>query len=104
MIQTACESCVTTVIEKTAAVYFTTMADWLKQPDQSFQLCSQCSSDHVNHNGRLPLKLTAAKARHDENGPLTIKFFSSNVTDNIRGNTQELNSFWDILTQFCLDF
>lgn len=35
----------------------------------------------------LPLKLTAAKACHDENGPLTVKFVPCDVT-----NTTSLSS------------
>ena len=51
LLQTACESCVTTVIEKNTG---------LKQADQLCQLCSQCSSDPVNHDGSTAFKINSS--------------------------------------------
>lgn len=56
LIPTACESCVTAVIENNTSP---TMAGWLQQPDKSF-LCLQHSSDHVNHNGSAAFKINSS--------------------------------------------
>lgn len=52
----------------------------------------------------LLLKLTAATACHDENGPLTVIFFSCKVTGNIKGAHSRAEFILGILPQFYYGF